>query len=204
MTQVNKFPRLLETIKKDNQQQHDQFCADLDKCETVAVILNMWYYRSLIPAGKKNKEWTTADLKTYLKDRHQKSQYKKTAQEEAHLIELSAAPEIEEITISVEWKRSATWGANPNAEARVKTKTPDNSGSRWHVYKSGSIGGCGYDKKSTAVAKAINQSPAFLAALCRAKEMQPEAKNADVFSYGAGYGIIPKLEGGVGNSESID
>jgi hypothetical protein len=200
MTTVNKFPRLLQTISNENEKRHLDFCAHLDKCETTADILGVWHYRGLLPAGKKNKQWEPAELKQYLKGRHKKQQEKRTAESEKKLLKLSDAPELEEITISVEWKNNRTWGANPTAEARVKTVNPDESGSRWHVYASGSIGGCGYDKKSTAVAKAVNQSPAFIAALCAIKEQSPEGSNRDVFSYGAGYGIIPQLEGGVGVS----
>jgi len=65
------------------------------------------------------------------------------------------------IKIKIEWKRSATWGANPSWEAWVwgedtKGKAPE-YGSDWHKYaKGGPIGGCGYDKCSTATAAALN------------------------------------------------
>ena len=51
------------------------------------------------------------------------------------------------IDVVVEWKSNRTWGANPRAELR----TGEN------YYISGSIGGCGYDKESTATAQVFNR-----------------------------------------------
>lgn len=54
------------------------------------------------------------------------------------------------IHISVDWKKSRTWGSNPTAEV-------------WFHYeggnayaKSASIGGCGFDKRSAAVSEALS------------------------------------------------
>jgi hypothetical protein len=87
------------------------------------------------------------------------------------------------------------WGNNPTAEAEVYTDYRD-------VYNSGSIGGCGYDKESTAVANVLNQSNEVLKLLytLKNKKCNVELKNNDMFSYGAGYGITPSIEGGVGVS----
>lgn len=103
------------------------------------------------------------------------------------------------VKISVEWKRSAMWGSNPNAECWASFINKD--GNRDSVYiQSGSIGGCGYDKLSTAVAKCLSQVDAVLKPLYELKNENIDAKNNDLIGYGAGYGILPYIEGGVGVS----
>lgn len=104
--------------------------------------------------------------------------------------------------ISVEWKRSRTWGANPTAKLIM-------AGSR----TTGSASGCGYDKESAAIAEALNENPAALAmlydlaekALCEGKS--PASKTActgfnwsNALPYGSGYTVLPYFEGGVGSS----
>lgn len=61
----------------------------------------------------------------------------------------SKAEVVESIHVSVDWKRNRTWGSNPSAEVWVHTESDVA-----HA-ESGSIGGCGYDKESTAVSKAL-------------------------------------------------
>ena len=55
------------------------------------------------------------------------------------------------IRIEVTWKRSATWGANPTAEVWADE----------YLGLSRSVGGCGYDKESTAIAEPFNRSKAL-------------------------------------------
>ena len=64
---------------------------------------------------------------------------------------------------------------------------------RYINYTSGSIGGCGYDKKSTSVANALNESPTIRKLFCE--------KGENVTSYGFRRKFdysLPYLEGGVG------
>lgn len=53
--------------------------------------------------------------------------------------------------MSVDFRRSGTWGLNPSAEVWVSTKSDIERA------ESGSIGGCGYDKESTAVSRALSK-----------------------------------------------
>lgn len=55
------------------------------------------------------------------------------------------------IRIEVTWKKSATWGANPTAEVWADE----------YLGLSRSVGGCGYDKESTAIAEPFNRSKAM-------------------------------------------
>lgn len=99
------------------------------------------------------------------------------------------APDLKYICISVEWTKSRTWGAIPHAEIRT------NNG----IY-TGTASGCGYDKESAAIAKALNQSPEIMKLLYNIKEKHPSKAHRELFGYGSGYGILPYFEGGVGYS----
>lgn len=121
----------------------------------------------------------------------------------------AAAPNLENVSISVEWKRNATWGNNPTA-----TVTTYAGG----VYKTytGTASGCGYDKLTAAIGAALNQSYSVKKMLYAAKEkalctMTAEQiaetqkgyiteSNRNFIHYGAGYGVLPYFEGGVGIS----
>jgi hypothetical protein len=59
---------------------------------------------------------------------------------------------VKSITISIEWKKSRTWGANPHAEAAVYFH--DGTTERRDGY---TCSGCGYDKESTVIAEIFNE-----------------------------------------------
>lgn len=66
---------------------------------------------------------------------------------------------IRELTISIEWKKSRTWGSNPSATAEVYFL--NNSGGPWKTGffrsdKNYTCSGCGYDKESTVIAQIFN------------------------------------------------
>lgn len=112
-----------------------------------------------------------------------------------------AAPDVQRIAIHVEWKKSRTWGYNPHASVIV------NQANRYE----GSASGCGYDKRTAAIAEALNQNASVRRMLYTAKEKalqagyDPESakthgpeSNRYCIAYGAGYGVLPYFEGGVG------
>ena len=143
--------------------------------------------------------------------RMEKRQDKATAEKLKKLEKAAAAPDLESVSISVEWTRSRVWGYNPAAEIVV------NAGGHYSKY-TGSASGCGYDKRTAAIGAALNQSASVLKMLYTAKEkalatMDPEKieamkkgyifgseSNRDFIHYGAGYGVLPYFEGGVGMS----
>ena len=60
---------------------------------------------------------------------------------------------VKSMTISIEWKKSRMWGANPSATAKIQHQDGTYS----------SIGpftcsGCGYDKESTVIAEVFNEA----------------------------------------------
>lgn len=119
----------------------------------------------------------------------------------AHLDHIATAPALEYVEIAVEWKRNPYWGNNPTATVWTNDGT-----------YTGHASGCGYDKLTSAVGEALNQSPAVLRALYLVKEKYLAEghtmrkanpltdDNRDAIHYGAGYGVLPYFEGGVGMS----
>lgn len=107
------------------------------------------------------------------------------------------APDVDKIKIAVDWKKSSTWGMNPHAQI----VTIDG------VFM-GFASGCGYDKLSSAIASAFNQSSAVLKLLYEAKEKALEENGNDkekafaAVGYGSGAStfVKPFFEGGVGVS----
>lgn len=63
---------------------------------------------------------------------------------------------VREIHVSVDWKESRTWGSNPTAEVWVHYDDGER-GVGYGYAKSASIGGSGYDKRSTAVSEALSK-----------------------------------------------
>lgn len=118
---------------------------------------------------------------------------------------VEAAEMPHKIEISVEWTRSRTWGANPH----VDLWADDLQG-----FTHGTAGGCGYDKESAAIAEAAYNRASIIKILCELKEkaLRKDTKidksksactgidNRNAVGYGAGHGVIPRLEGGVGTS----
>ncbi len=170
------------------------FISELKKETTVKDIHDKWYYKQLLTFAKKRSLITVKELKAYLVEKETAHKTKDLLKDFARMNEIFVAPKLISIDISVEWKSNRTWGANPTATANV------NAVHSWNRYESGSIGGCGYDKCSTAVARAINQALPVLKMLYDIKEKHAKLKNQEVFSYGSGYGILPYFEGGVGVS----
>jgi hypothetical protein len=151
--------------------------------------LDQYWIKQLLPKSKNIGSFTSLeDAKSYILSRIDKK-LKKTIEAKREKLEaVSDAPQFSSIKISVEWSRSM----NPRAEGS------DGYG----VYDSGSIGGGGYDKLSTAVANVLNQSQSLLKLLYAEKEKSANVskKNHDLFGYGSGYGLLPRIEGGLGVS----
>ena len=129
-----------------------------------------------------------------------KQEQKKTEEGLAMLERVANAPDLEFVSVSVNWMKSRTWGYCP----RVET---------WSNYGRfyGHASGCGYDKESAAVADAFNNDLSILKVLYTIKENglangqnDQDATactghdNRNIVGYGAGYSVLPRLEGGVG------
>lgn len=113
------------------------------------------------------------------------------------------------IRIDVHWKKNSTWGANPMAEVWADE----------YLGKSRSVGGCGYDKESAAIAEPFNRSKAmakiaFIAKyICANYDYLDYDKKKEIgiphcYDYGTRFSIHHKngiyWEGGVGASSFMN
>lgn len=132
--------------------------------------------------------------------REEKNKEKQLIAKLDKLLKVSEAPELEIVSIYVDFIKSSTCGYNP------KVKTFSNNKSC-----TGSASGCGYDKESAAVAEAFNNDFSLLKVLYTLKEnclkagLSDKSKSActgvdnrNIIGYGAGYSVLPYFEGGVG------
>lgn len=145
----------------------------------------------------------------YATTRREKELDKRLAAKLEKLERVAAAGDLHDVSISVEWKRNATWGHNPTATVTV------HDGYGWHQF-TGTASGCGYDKRTAAIGHALNQADSVLKMLYSTKENalnnpptvgrfngvyhEEPTTNASLIHYGAGYGVLPYFEGGVGMS----
>lgn len=124
-----------------------------------------------------------------------KKHYDKKLQEELNYLEsIEQAPDFKgRFVITIKWTKNATWGYTCRSETNEGFESP-------------TISGCGYCKKSTATAYALNNNKSILKLMFKVKDdylqNNPLISNNDlhreILGYGSGYGILPKFEGGVG------
>lgn len=99
----------------------------------------------------------TAEQKQARKDERAKA--KAEAKELARIHEEQSQPFVKELTISIEWKKSRTWGGNPHASVEVKYFEPHAGEWKTGYFKDSGFtaSGCGYDKESTVIAQIFNK-----------------------------------------------
>lgn len=207
----NTFPALCAEVNK---------AADLSNVQKAFYIKHghyaHWNEQNRRPSNNGLKQWSTSCRWQQYQDgqisrekavelavkRMEKDTEKTRQQRLARLETVANAPELSDTSVYVRWVRSNVWNYNPHAEVY------SNSG-----YTTGKASGCGYDKRSAAVAEAFNNNPSVLRVLYMAAEKvlergeSPASKTASTgyswgacIGYGAGYSVLPYFEGGVGVS----
>jgi hypothetical protein len=189
---------IIKAIEAKEKARLNDFITDLEKINEVQD-LDIWHYNNLLPKGKSLKKSTLQEAKAYLIKRKEKQIFKSIERQVNQVLTIGKAGEFIEAKISIEWKKSKMWGSNPSAECLYSYKDAE-CNIRTNRVISGSIGGCGYDKQSTAVANCLNQINEILKLLYTVKNDNLDKDNRDLFGYGSGYGLIPSIEGGVGVS----
>jgi hypothetical protein len=191
---------LIKAVETQEKNRLNDFINEVNQVESIEQLKN-WRFNDLLPKGKNMASFTLTTYKAYLISRKEKQTYKNIERQVSKINEIANSGELIDVRVSIEWKRSQMWGSNPKAEAWATFK--DNNGNTNSVYvQSGSIGGCGYDKQSTSVADCLNQIKQVLKPLYLIKDANThnDNKNHELLGYGAGYGILPSIEGGVGVS----
>jgi len=146
---------------------------------------------SAYKAGRLNR----SDAIRYAIIRAEKEIDKRTAATIAKIEAAETAPAPMLIRINVEWKRNTYWGYNPTAEVYAPNGQAANM-------TTGHASGCGYDKRSAAVAEAFNDNLAVMRLLYNLEENRLHHRNPqsrrEFIGYGSGYYEKPYFEGGVG------
>lgn len=158
---------MFENIKKaiaEHESQTVAHFAEEIKRKTVGELIGIWYwyYRDYITPATleamkqaEPSEKAPADLLQKMTARKAKEEQKKSKNRYETIKAAEEANDVHIFNISVEWKKSKTWGANPHA-----TITGD------QVRTFGRASGCGYDKLSAAIAQAMNENPEIMRVLC--------------------------------------
>ena len=121
---------------------------------TKEKLLDAWFIKERF-TKKELKELCSKSYEQIIKADTKKviESYNKTLEQTKSKIEKICLANIPNfIAVSVEWYNSKTWGANPQAEVRT--------GYNYHVSRK--VGGCGYDKESTATAECFNKDLGIL------------------------------------------
>lgn len=194
-----KMKRLLAELRKENKKQVSDFKTELQSKTTVEEMKSTWWIKQYITPATNKKPLTLDELKTAVLKRYETIKAKDLEKKIERLETVFNAGELLSANITVEWVKSRTWGANPTATVRYSYKTPEGLINYGNV-ESRSVGGCGFDKLSTAIAEALNQINEVLKPMYTAKNRKPNLSSHELLGYGSGYGILPSLQGGVGVS----
>lgn len=150
---------------------------------TKEKLLNAWFIKERF-TKKELKELSSKSYDQILKANTGKviESYKKTMEKTKSKIEKICIANIPNfISVSVEWYNSKTWGANPQAEVRT--------GENYNISRK--VGGCGYDKESTATAECFNKDFGILKIALISLYKKEHSKKY----LGSGYGAAINLWG---------
>ena len=197
----------LNELKKSRKTESKKWAQDalkhLDENETIQQkeeYAKRYYQKSIDALYKKNHATTDNQkikvLKNLIKNYYERSLNKDIATVEHMETILNSDLKINKIVISIEWKKSRTWGNNPHAEVKVFYNN-----NHIEIFTS-SASGCGYDKRSAATAQVLNKCELLKALLYKAENKRlkhhSEVTRRDFIGYGSGYSSIPVFESGVG------
>lgn len=202
--QYTQIRRALKAESKKQLSEHIEAIKNLtsdDMKEEYGVFKN--FATKTIYKKYQDGEISEKEAKSKTIEQVKKEATKKLDKELNKLSEIENAKEVQDIEISITWKKSATWGWCPRSN--ITTHLLDNQKYNYYERTEGYASGCGYDKLSSAIASALNDSNGALKLLYTAEEKRlRKAKNGfttsrrDFIGYGSGYGSMPYFEGGVG------
>ena len=196
---------LKKSIKAESKNWAQDALKYLDELETIQqkedyIKSHLYYKKSIEALYKKNHATTNTQKIKVLKDLI-KSYYDNLINKNIATVErmetlLNSDLKINKILISIEWKKSRTWGNNPHAEVKIFYNN-----NHIEIF-TGSASGCGYDKRSAATAEALNKCELLKALLYKAENKRlknhREVTRRDFIGYGSGCSSLPVFDGGVG------
>lgn len=187
------FPNLTAAVNVHFDENAAKFAANLETITTGEALAG-WYYRNrMTPAALRMAQETDpaeplpAKVREKMVSRFQREN-ESDRRKYLHKLERAAnAPELQDLTVCVEWAKSRTWGANPTAIVTVNESR--------HYETKGHASGCGYDKESAAIAEAMNANAAVL------RILYTHAEKGGKFAYSVyTFAGLPYFDGGCGVS----
>lgn len=184
------FVNLEKAVNSHFDKSAEKFRADLEGL-TCGAALQSWYYRDRMTAAAFSmvKDADPAALlpeaaKNKMLKRFSCENEKQRAKYLEKLKRAEAAPDTARFDICVNWTKNRTWGYNPTA-----TINGDHGSTEGHA------SGCGYDKRSAAIASAANKNPEIMRILYK------HAENGGAFPYSVNtFAGLPYFGGGCGVS----
>lgn len=181
------FPRIISELKKEAEKRIADAFHWIDENES-----RMNYYLTSARQKQFNEgRITRAEAIVHAKNGAVRDCLKTLKKDYTRLNSASAVPVAEWFNISIEWKPNRIWGMNPSVTVRTARG----------IY-TGSASGCGYDKRTAAIANACNDAPELkkILYISEEKRLGKKAKKErrEALGYGCGYGALPYYEGGVG------
>lgn len=184
------FINLTNKVNSHFDESAKKFRADLEGL-TCGDALQSWYYRDRMTAAAFSlvKETDPAALlpeaaKKKMLCRFDRENEKQRAKHLEKIARAEAAPDTPRFDIYVNWTKNRTWGYNPTA-----TINGDRGSTEGHA------SGCGYDKRSAAIASAANKNPEIMRILYK------HAENGGAFPYSVNtWAGLPYFDGGCGVS----
>ena len=195
-----------EILKNYLAKERNDFLSQLNDCKTVEELKKDWRIKQFITTTTDRKKLSFEQLSEAIINIYDKRQAKKFDAELLRIETEKNQPEVESMTISIEWKKSRTWGSNPHAEVQINFK--DKTAGEWktgYFRKDGyTCSGCGYDKESTVIAEIFNEF--MKGEVWKLTPEQRKGGNGSGDNGNAPYGIHvyndlrPHFGGGIGTS----
>lgn len=192
--EVDEFINIQQKAREDIKKRFKKSVEQLNAA-TADDVKKSWYYQGFLT--EKQKQKSIEEQKKIIFKKLQKKTNNEILELSKKLEEVAAAPAFLGAVVFVEWKASRTWGKNPTATAKIKTENGTT------ILNGSTVTGCGFDKLSEAIARALNASNALKKGLYQkfeeALQNDPAASLYGVLGYGSGY-ELPRFEGGCGVS----
>ena len=127
-------------LQNENNKTLRELNKSLDECADISQVLDKWFLRNYMTKDAQKKAWELEPLKDYILKRAAKQVITKKQKEEKRILNVMESGDLIGIDIQVEWKKSAIWGMNPRATARVYF-TDKNGNRDSYAVESGSVSG---------------------------------------------------------------
>jgi hypothetical protein len=182
-----KKEELVSKAKLVNDKEKNEVLVLLNKCTTEKELKDSWQINQYITTkSEKYKKGSFDFKKEFLTNVILKKFDKKLDSEIVKIGRIYNSFDVQSAVINVEWTKSRMWGNNPRASVEVYGVDGEYTNTEGR-----SVGGCGYDKESTAIAEVLNDLLPIQKLFCLG------AEKVNAYGFNNRY-LYPYLNDGVG------